>query len=473
MRTTQCVRAGWLMGAVGACMLVAGAARADVSTQRPGSILIFPKVVNDGTRDTIIQITNTSNSIDTARCFYLDGEQGTNKQPLCSEIDFFIALTRQQPTVWRASAGRSQVTGDGLSPGLVPPVPLGFTGALICAEVDAGLESPVAKNALKGEATLQSLSSNDMSKYNGIAFQGTSKNDGDNVLDLDSSEYNACPAASRVNFIASDAADPVITSLGNAGRCGDSTTLLLTGTPCNTGADCIVTGQVCFLGACSGGAACNVSSDCTTGSCAPLTGVTTMVTVLPCNLDLNALVPTAVALVFSGKDEEQNTISGSKNMSCWESFTLDTSSSCAGGYGRVCLTNNNTTFESVNISSGKGGPFLAVAESFFTDSVGQTATAAVNVHMEGQCIGACTGGDKAGAPCLTSAQCTGTGGTCSGVLSINSSCNSNADCGGGLCSGPRFCTGGTSPGKSCTANIDCSGGGTCPLPTAQIRMPGA
>jgi hypothetical protein len=231
--------------------------------------------------------------------------------------------------------------------------------------------------------------------------------------------------------------------------------------------------QACFVGACSDGTGCNVSTDCATGRCASLTGVTTNVTVLPCDLDLNALVPTAVSLVLSGKDEEQNTLSGSKTLSCWESFTLDTSSSCAGGYGRVCLTNHNTTFESVNIRSGKGGPVLAVAESFFTDSVGHTATAAVNVHVEGECIGACTGGNNVGAPCLTSATCTGTGGTCSGVSSISSSCNSNADCGGGLCSGPRFCTGGTSSGTSCTVDANCSGGGTCPLPTAQIRLPGA
>lgn len=139
----------------------------------------------------------------------------------------------------------------------------------------------------------------------------------------------------------------------------------------------------------------------------------------------------------------------------------------------MCLTNNHTTFESVDISSGKGGPVIAMAESFFTDSVGNTSTAAVNVHVEGQCIGSCTGGDNAGAPCLTNAPCTGTGGTCSGVSSINSSCNSNADCGGGLCAGPRFCTGGTSPGTSCTTNANCSGGGICPLPSARIHLPGA
>ncbi|MFI5397151.1 MAG: hypothetical protein ACHQ9S_16560 [Candidatus Binatia bacterium] len=466
MRTTQCVRAGWVMGALGACMLVAGAARADVTTQRPGSILIFPKVVNDGTRDTVIQITNTSNSLDTARCFYLAGQLGANGLPLCSETDFFINLTRQQPTIWRASTGRGQFSSDGLSPGQVPPVPLGFTGALICAEVDSSLEAPVAKNALKGEATLLSATSDDQSKYNGIAFLGGAANDGDNVLNLDSSEYNACPAGSRVDFIASDAEDPVIDSLGNAGRC--SLAGVLTATPCNTTANC-TGGQICSTGQCSNGAACNVDADCTTGTCAPLTGVTTNVTVLPCNLDLNALVPTAVSLVLSGKDTEQSTLSGSKTMSCWESFAIDTSASCAGGYGRVCLTRPNTTFASVDITSGRGGPVIAVAEAFHTDSVGHTSTAAVNLHVEGQCVGACTA-PSLGVPCLTSAVCGA--GTCTGVTSIGSECNSNADCGGGLCSGPRFCSGGTDAGQACTADANCTGG-TCPLPSARIHLPGA
>ena len=111
MRTTQCVRAGWLIGALGACMLVAGAARADVTTERPGSILIFPKVVANGTRDTVIQITNTGNVADQARCFYINGAKGRTGVAQCSETDFLISLTKQQPTSWLVSTGRSP-TGE-------------------------------------------------------------------------------------------------------------------------------------------------------------------------------------------------------------------------------------------------------------------------------------------------------------------------------------------------------------------------
>ena len=45
---------------------------AGVTTEKSASILVFPKVIADGNRDTIIQITNTSNSIQYAHCFYVD-----------------------------------------------------------------------------------------------------------------------------------------------------------------------------------------------------------------------------------------------------------------------------------------------------------------------------------------------------------------------------------------------------------------
>ena len=50
---------------------------ADTTTEQSSSILIFPKVVFDGSRDTVIQISNTSNSMVHAHCFYV------NAAPLC------------------------------------------------------------------------------------------------------------------------------------------------------------------------------------------------------------------------------------------------------------------------------------------------------------------------------------------------------------------------------------------------------
>src|SRR6266849_4769859 len=52
--------------------VVAAGARADVTTEKGASILIFPKVRADATYDTIIQITNTDNMVHLARCFYVN-----------------------------------------------------------------------------------------------------------------------------------------------------------------------------------------------------------------------------------------------------------------------------------------------------------------------------------------------------------------------------------------------------------------
>src|ERR1700690_2375820 len=98
--------------------LVVSGAQAQVvinppTTEQSASILVFPKVIADGTRDTIIQITNTSNNMRLTHCFYVDGAltntslpAGPQNPPLCTEIDFDIVLTKQQPTHWVVSTGR-------------------------------------------------------------------------------------------------------------------------------------------------------------------------------------------------------------------------------------------------------------------------------------------------------------------------------------------------------------------------------
>src|SRR4030095_11966578 len=56
------------------CVLPATAA---TTTEQSASILIFPKVIVDGSRDTVIQISNTNNSMVHAACFYV------NAAPIC------------------------------------------------------------------------------------------------------------------------------------------------------------------------------------------------------------------------------------------------------------------------------------------------------------------------------------------------------------------------------------------------------
>lgn len=318
MRAKYGVPARGLLSAFVALLAVASAASADTSSERPGSILIFPKVVVSATRDTVIQIANTGNMVNELRCFYLDGSS-------CVVNDFELSLTKQQPTHWRASSGRRVnpldnfgSDGSGLDPGVIPGVGPDFAGALVCVETTDG--EPVTQNKLKGEASLQDLSgspnAND-SKYNAVAVSGgtgPTDNDGDNDLELNGTEYSACSTLHRLDAITEAAdGDPVLGS--------DSQ-------------------------------------------------VITNITVVPCDLDFRRGRPTTVVLNQNAWNEMENLGSGpDRTFSCWDSFTLDTTS-----------LNPQTTFASIEISS--SSPVLMVAESFHTDSSGAplTASAARNVH---------------------------------------------------------------------------------------------
>ena len=71
---------------------------------------------------------------------------------------------------------------------------------------------------------------------------------------------------------------------------------------------------------------CTSDSECSGGTCtAALSSVTTNVTVLPCNLDINAQAPTAVALTLTGARDDETSFSASRNISCWDNFNLDSS----------------------------------------------------------------------------------------------------------------------------------------------------
>lgn len=364
MRTIQCVRAGCLAAAVSVCTLIGGAALAATTTERPGSILIFPKVVTTGTRDTVIQITNTGNMADDLRCFYLNGQS-------CFETDFSVSLTKQQPTVWSAKVGRRVDPTDsekGLDPGLVPPLPVNFAGALICAEVDTS-DRPIVRNQVKGEATLVdgsfSGTSASVSKYNAVAVQGIASNL-DNTLKLDDSEYSACPASLVLNFQQDGKPDPIIEALGNGGRCDNKSST--PGAPCNQGNQ----GVQCVGGACQTGQS----------------RVSTRLTVLPCTLDIANLTPTHVTLSFDGEDETEVGFSGGRSFSCWDSFTVDSS-----------IGNPLTPNATVSI---KGSvPVVGVAEHFHSDSFANTASAAVNLHMQGLCVG----GSRNLDPCNRDFEC--------------------------------------------------------------------
>jgi hypothetical protein len=250
-----------LCGFAVALGVVAAGARADVTTETGASILVFPKVLADSTFDTVIQITNTGNSMLHAHCFYVDASLRSTLSgfscsvpsatclPIWEETDFLIWLTKQQPTHWLVSKGRNidpsdgfQSDGSGFDPGRVPPVN-DFIGELKCIEVSES-DEPITGNHLKGEATIEVLATTtgtlpaapgthkgDVSKYNAIGILGNPDVQPSNPLLLDDQVYNACPAKLIVNHFATGAEDPVAAE--QPGITSSSVATELTLVPCS------------------------------------------------------------------------------------------------------------------------------------------------------------------------------------------------------------------------------------------------
>ena len=218
------MRTAWIaaLGAL-ACMASAAAAQTNlcvdeqtckVATDRPASILVFPKVVVDpatGT-DTVIQLVNTGGGPISVRCSYLNANGhcsnsgeicrtsaecgvGATCQPGWSETDFRVDMTRFQPISWNVSRGLASLPCDFLSGvacmdmanGRIPPVPEEpFIGEVKCVQVDDA-DGPVDFNELVGEATtIRAVGSAlDASKYNAIGIQAIpGANNADNNLCL-------------------------------------------------------------------------------------------------------------------------------------------------------------------------------------------------------------------------------------------------------------------------------------------------
>lgn len=384
-----------LVGLMGLAALVgwgvaARPAAARVTTEQSASILVFPKVIADGTRDTVIQITNTSNNMRHAHCFYVNGAPtipglpvGPNNPPLWTEVDFDIWLTKQQPTHWVVSTGRLDNPFDetcrgaatnaalncdpadsgtdhadccdtGFDPGRVPPVVPDFTGELKCIEVDAS-GFPVPGNALKGEATIEDPITADVSKYNAIGLKGFDTNNMDGKLCLgggvtadcpSGAEYEACPLTWLLDHPAIGAPDAVVDQQPFCiPRACTGTT-----TPCvdDTG--------------------CTGTSTCETRVCST---TSTNLTVVPCteNFELQSTPP--VTLVFAITNEFEQTFSASTTIECWASLNLDE----INDIFKATSLGGNILQTRMRSASGTPRGVLAVLEETHVQCPAQTAPA--------------------------------------------------------------------------------------------------
>jgi hypothetical protein len=205
---------GWQPAAAAFVALAAGAnvAAAQLTTREAAAVVVFPKVIADGTWETTIQLSNTANRPARALCYYVNGAltfpdqpPGPGNAPQWSQVDFTLTLVRQQPTQWVVSRGRAfdptdqacaspldDCDGTGIDPGSIPPSPPGFTGELLCIENDAS-GAPWSGNALIGHATLTHLASGEVVKYPAIGARGFDTNDADGTLCLGGEPQEGCP----------------------------------------------------------------------------------------------------------------------------------------------------------------------------------------------------------------------------------------------------------------------------------------
>lgn len=302
------------LGGVLAGTLIAGAAaRAEVTADLSGTIVVYPKVVWKDGRDTIIQLANTSNSLTHVRCFYIDASPVNPELPVSAfnprrwqVTDFELWLTKQQPYHWVISQGRPVnpsdpfgTDGAGLDAGAIPPVPPNFEGELKCVAVDSS-GVPLASNNLKGEAVIR-RSDGDVSKYSAISILAADGISDDFQIRLNNGpatddgfdggiEANSCHDTILLDHMAAGVPDPVVRSLDES-TCG---------------------------GACSDdGSTCSSDADCSNGSCIFQCPIQTRLTMVPCDQDLENVIPSRVTVQFDITNELEQRFSASTTVDCW------------------------------------------------------------------------------------------------------------------------------------------------------------
>lgn len=381
-------------GAVSLCavLAIAGSARADVVSDQSGAILIFPKLVFDSTADltdaptdTVVQITNTSNSRIAAHCVLVDttsrcdgtgdactpetavGRCGAADRCIAGWVprDFRMTLTKRQPITWRISEGLPQFpcevggcpngqSNESSSIPLVSDDP--FYGEMKCVQVDPDTFEPSGglnpanggRGDLAGHATVLTVGVNasndpDARKHNAIALQATATNNNDETLQIGGTgaEYSACPHTLLLNHEFDDAT--VVYGGGETAQ------------------------------------------------------VTTNLTVIPCTQDLGSdsggSVSTLQFLIFN---EFEQRFSASSKVDCWRDVQLSDLNSRPGSSDNAFSVFNvgvQGTIAGQTRIRPVAGPdsanaVLAIAEQTWDSGLGRR-TSAANVHF----TGVATGGD--------------------------------------------------------------------------------
>lgn len=258
------------VGAGVALVAMAGIANARSTTNRPASIVVWPKIVVDTSArwlvaptDTRLMLSSTNASgIKQAHCFYINATGHCSNDgagcrdatdcggrgecvPSWNETDFDVVLTQEQPLAWYASDGlaRGQFplegpfrcnapfvnlqcfsdaqcpnnvgcnTGQSNLGSAIPPVPEDpFIGALVCIQFTGGSQSApdqtATRDKLYGDATI--LTGLNPARYNAVGLEATGNGVSNGQLVLaDGGNYASCPGVLILSHMFDGAVDPI------------------------------------------------------------------------------------------------------------------------------------------------------------------------------------------------------------------------------------------------------------------------
>lgn len=212
-------------------LLVAAAAGAATTSDRPTAILVYPEIRIGADVDTRIQLTNASDELIDANCFYeitellcvggAEGDSCTSDPVICSgvceyrqrRVPFHVRLTDKQPIAWRADAGLSElpldgedrvgVAGQNNRTTYIPPLGDGPLAAVLrCAVEDVATGEPRLFNALVGQAIIVRSTDDDRDAvmYRAIGVPALVDTNFDDALAIGgpNAEYAACPTVSTL-----------------------------------------------------------------------------------------------------------------------------------------------------------------------------------------------------------------------------------------------------------------------------------
>jgi hypothetical protein len=415
MRRAISIETVVLTVAIGLPLAVAGV-RAQVTSDQPAAILVFPKIVVQTTQseervDTLIRISNTSpNRPVTLHCFYVNTNGHCRSAPgtICDpytigaqndcdpfdpciagwqETNFVVNITARQPVAWLASQGATLCDqaanpdlpcfplGDSL-PGFqgqdnldsrVPPVPENpFIGYLRCIAVDRN-EVPVERNDLIGTAEIVTLNVEggeakrffDTRSYNAVGITAIAdRNDGDKTLVIGG---GGCVGGERVDLA------------------------------CEGDQDC--PGGSCRLAEYNGCPNVLILDHFFDGANDPVAGepVQTTLTLVPCTDDFERQAPVTTPIQFLVFNEFEQRFSTSRIITCFQQFRLtdidrsDEVRSIFSAAVNGTLTGQTRLRGVAGDDPRFGYTWLGVAEEFRESGPDEEATgsAAFNVHYHG------------------------------------------------------------------------------------------